>query len=56
MPAVEDVVWAQEEPKNQGYWTFVEPFVEAAMVAAGTKPQRPRYAGRAASAHRPRPV
>jgi 2-oxoglutarate dehydrogenase E1 component len=47
---VEDVVWAQEEPKNQGYWTFVEPYVEAAMVAAGTKPQRPRYAGRAASA------
>ena len=47
---VEDVVWAQEEPKNQGYWTFVEPFVEAAMVAAKTRPQRPRYAGRAASA------
>jgi 2-oxoglutarate dehydrogenase E1 component len=50
MTNVEDVVWAQEEPKNGGYWTFVEPFIEACMVEAGITPQRPRYAGRAASA------
>ena len=50
MSALEEVVWAQEEPKNQGYWSFVEPFVEAAMVEAKCRPQRPRYAGRAASA------
>jgi 2-oxoglutarate dehydrogenase E1 component len=24
-PAIEDVVWAQEEPKNMGAWTFVSP-------------------------------
>ncbi|MDQ6737501.1 MAG: 2-oxoglutarate dehydrogenase E1 component [Gemmatimonadota bacterium] len=24
-PAIEDVVWAQEEPKNMGAWTFVWP-------------------------------
>jgi len=24
-PAIEEVVWAQEEPKNQGAWSFVSP-------------------------------
>ena len=50
MAALEEVVWAQEEPRNNGYWTFVEPFVEEAMVKSGVAPKRPRYAGRAASA------
>ncbi|HZG09464.1 MAG TPA: 2-oxoglutarate dehydrogenase E1 component [Allosphingosinicella sp.] len=50
MPALEDVVWAQEEPKNNGYWTFVEAYLEECLVEGGTKVQRPRYAGRAASA------
>ncbi|HUR92862.1 MAG TPA: hypothetical protein VMY38_09350, partial [Gemmatimonadaceae bacterium] len=26
-PAVEDVVWAQEEPKNMGAWTYVAPLL-----------------------------
>ena len=50
MTNVEEVVWAQEEPRNNGYWFFVEPYIEACMVEAGIKPQRPRYAGRAAAA------
>ena len=50
MTNVEEVVWAQEEPKNNGYWFFVEPFIEQCLVDAGVKPQRPRYAGRAAAA------
>jgi len=50
MANVEELVWAQEEPKNQGYWTFVEPFIERCLAEAGAKPQRPVYAGRAASA------
>ncbi|MBO9621402.1 MAG: 2-oxoglutarate dehydrogenase E1 component [Sphingomonas sp.] len=50
MTNLEEVVWAQEEPKNNGYWFFVEPFIEACLVEAGVKPQRPRYAGRAAAA------
>jgi 2-oxoglutarate dehydrogenase E1 component len=50
MTNLEEVVWAQEEPKNNGYWSFVEPFIEACMVEAGIGPQRPRYAGRAAAA------
>ncbi|WP_233222401.1 2-oxoglutarate dehydrogenase E1 component [Allosphingosinicella deserti] len=50
MSNLEEVVWAQEEPKNNGYWTFVEPFIEQCLVEAGGKPQRAIYAGRAASA------
>jgi 2-oxoglutarate dehydrogenase E1 component len=50
MTNLEQVVWAQEEPKNQGYWGFVEDRIEECLKAAGVKPQRPIYAGRAASA------
>jgi 2-oxoglutarate dehydrogenase E1 component len=50
MTNLEEVVWAQEEPKNNGYWFFVEPFIEQCLVDAGGTPQRPRYAGRAAAA------
>jgi 2-oxoglutarate dehydrogenase E1 component len=50
MPNLEDVVWAQEEPRNNGAWFFVEPFIEQCLRDAGVKPQRPRYAGRAAAA------
>lgn len=50
MPNLEHVVWAQEEPKNNGYWFFVEPFIEEALGMAGARIARPRYAGRAASA------
>ena len=45
-----DVVWCQEEPKNMGSWTFVEPYLEWVLKTAGSKVDRPRYAGRAASA------
>jgi 2-oxoglutarate dehydrogenase E1 component len=50
MPKLEDVVWAQEEPRNNGGWSFVEPFIEGALTAAGKKGMRPRYAGRTAAA------
>ncbi|MDX2210943.1 MAG: 2-oxoglutarate dehydrogenase E1 component [Sphingopyxis sp.] len=50
MPSLEDVVWAQEEPKNNGSWSFVEPYIEEALTAAGKKGMRPRYAGRLAAA------
>jgi 2-oxoglutarate dehydrogenase E1 component len=50
MTNVEQVVWAQEEPRNQGYWTHVEPRIERRLREAGLKPQRPVYAGRDASA------
>ena len=50
MANLEEVVWAQEEPKNNGYWTFVAPYIEECLAEAGVKPQRPVYAGRAAAA------
>ena len=45
-----DVVWCQEEPKNMGAWTFVEPYLEWVLAQVGGKAERPRYVGRAASA------
>jgi 2-oxoglutarate dehydrogenase E1 component len=50
MPLLEDVVWCQEEPKNNGAWFFVEPRIEDALKAAGGKVARARYAGRIAAA------
>ena len=49
MPELQDVVWCQEEPRNNGSWFFVESYIEDALRAAG-KSFRPVYAGRAASA------
>ncbi|MEM1383573.1 MAG: 2-oxoglutarate dehydrogenase E1 component [Pseudomonadota bacterium] len=45
-----DVVWCQEEPKNQGAWFFVEPNIEWVLGRIGAKAARPIYAGRPASA------
>jgi 2-oxoglutarate dehydrogenase E1 component len=45
-----DMVWAQEEPKNMGAWSFIEPNLEWALSRAGAKMTRPRYAGRPAAA------
>ncbi len=50
MTNLETVVWAQEEPKNNGSWFFVEPLIEECLAQAGAKPKRAVYAGRAASA------
>ncbi|HEV2865664.1 MAG TPA: 2-oxoglutarate dehydrogenase E1 component, partial [Allosphingosinicella sp.] len=50
MTNLEEVVWAQEEPQNQGYWTHVEPRIERRLGEAGLKPKRPVYAGRVAAA------
>ncbi|MBM3607298.1 MAG: 2-oxoglutarate dehydrogenase E1 component, partial [Alphaproteobacteria bacterium] len=45
-----DIVWCQEEPKNMGSWTFVEPYLEWVLGQASSKSKRPRYVGRPASA------
>ncbi len=45
-----EVVWCQEEPKNQGAWTFIEPNIEWVLGRIGAKHGRPVYAGRSASA------
>ncbi len=41
-----DIVWCQEEPKNQGSWSFVEPRLENALEAVSHKAGRPKYIGR----------
>src|SRR3546814_16172254 len=50
MTNLEEVVWAQEEPRNNGSWFFVESLIEESLNEAGHKGMRPRYAGRAAAA------
>ena len=45
-----DVIWCQEEPKNQGAWSFIEPELETVLVQIGAKQSRARYAGRVANA------
>jgi 2-oxoglutarate dehydrogenase E1 component len=50
MTNLEEIVWAQEEPKNNGAWFFVEPLIEECLDAAKARPARARYAGRKASA------
>ena len=50
MPHLQDVVWAQEEPRNNGAWFFVEPMIEACLAEAGFEGMRPQYAGRDAGA------
>ena len=45
-----EMVWCQEEPKNMGAWTFIEPNLSWVLDHIGAKHRRPRYAGRPASA------
>jgi 2-oxoglutarate dehydrogenase E1 component len=45
-PNSKQLVWAQEEPRNMGGWTFVEPRLENLLPEG----QRPQYVGRSASA------
>ncbi len=45
-PALEEVVWLQEEPENMGAWEFMRPLLEE--LSAGRWPLR--YIGRACSA------
>jgi 2-oxoglutarate dehydrogenase E1 component len=41
-PNVEEVVWAQEEPKNMGAWTYVQPRLRASIGTVTTL----KYVGR----------
>ena len=45
-----EIVWCQEEPKNQGGWTFMDPNLEWVLGRIGAKTKRARYVGRAAAA------
>ena len=45
-----EVVWCQEEPKNQGGWTFIEPNLEWVLGRINAKHTRPKYVGRSTAA------
>ena len=45
-----EMIWCQEEPRNMGGWTFMEPNIEWTLTQIGAKHQRPRYVGRPAAA------
>jgi 2-oxoglutarate dehydrogenase E1 component len=45
-----EMIWCQEEPKNMGAWTFIEPNLEWVLQHIEAKHRRPRYAGRDGSA------
>ena len=45
-----EMVWCQEEPKNMGAWSFVEPRIEEVLGEIGAEHGRARYVGRAEAA------
>ncbi|TNE40748.1 MAG: 2-oxoglutarate dehydrogenase E1 component, partial [Alphaproteobacteria bacterium] len=45
-----DFVWCQEEPKNMGAWSFIEPNIEWVLTKLEVKHTRPHYVGRHATA------
>ncbi|RAK57455.1 2-oxoglutarate dehydrogenase E1 component [Phenylobacterium deserti] len=45
-----ELAWVQEEPKNMGGWTFVDPWLELTLERINVASKRARYVGRPASA------
>ena len=45
-----ELVWAQEEPRNMGAWTFIQPYLEETLASLGRGHERPRYVGRKTAA------
>ncbi|CAN7502239.1 2-oxoglutarate dehydrogenase E1 component [Phenylobacterium sp. LjRoot225] len=45
-----ELLWVQEEPKNMGGWTFVDPWLELTLERLNIAAKRARYVGRPASA------
>ncbi|HEV7156735.1 MAG TPA: 2-oxoglutarate dehydrogenase E1 component [Caulobacteraceae bacterium] len=45
-----ELVWCQEEPKNMGGWTFVDPWLELTLGKMAIAAKRARYVGRPATA------
>lgn len=45
-----EMVWCQEEPRNMGAFTFIEPWLQSVLEETGARMKRVAYAGRPASA------
>ncbi|MDP6474778.1 MAG: 2-oxoglutarate dehydrogenase E1 component [Alphaproteobacteria bacterium] len=41
-----EIVWCQEEPQNQGAWSYVAPRIDAVLEGLGDPARRIRYVGR----------
>jgi 2-oxoglutarate dehydrogenase E1 component len=50
MPRLTELIWAQEEPKNNGAWFFVADLLDRCLADASHAGIHPQYAGRDASA------
>ena len=49
-PNIQELVWTQEEPKNQGAWSFVNPLLEDVLIALKHTTTRAKFVGRVATA------
>jgi 2-oxoglutarate dehydrogenase E1 component len=45
-----EFMWCQEEPRNMGAYTFMEPYLEWVLAQISAKNRQPIYAGRPAAA------
>ena len=45
-----EIVWCQEEPKNMGAWTYINPLIEEVMIQSKSKNNRIKYIGRSEQA------
>ncbi len=45
-----EMIWCQEEPKNMGAWSFIDPYLEWVLAHIEAKHQRVRYTGRPSAA------
>lgn len=45
-----EIIWCQEEPKNMGAWSFINPYIEEVLETIGRTGQRVLYVGRKAAA------
>jgi 2-oxoglutarate dehydrogenase E1 component len=46
MTNLKEVIWCQEEPRNNGAWFFVASRIETALIDSGHEGMRPTYVGR----------
>ncbi|WP_333023529.1 2-oxoglutarate dehydrogenase E1 component [Wolbachia endosymbiont of Pentidionis agamae] len=45
-----EIIWCQEEPKNMGGWSFINPLIEEILSNLNVKAKRPKCVARPASA------
>lgn len=45
-----EFVWCQEEPKNMGAWSFINPLIDETIISINSKQDRIRYIGRPSAA------